>query len=325
MCGISGAAGNLFSKDLDVFKTLLFLGQLRGTHSTGILSLNKGKKASYFRSLKNTCNAQELLDYKKSDSIISTMSKVILGHNRSATIGDVIKENAHPFEFDSVFAGLHNGTVFNSSSLDKYNEYDTDSEVCLYNIYKHGPSVIKKFTGAYAFVWIDTESATINFIRNKERPLAFIFDEDMKRLFWASEKEMLDFAIARCGIKTSGPVSEFKENVLYSLKYPKEYDKFNIKDDLTLTDFTPAPIIYPVHKPLLPHYRPGNSEFYGYGPYRSEEHYHTPFEKAPIPDPTNTKIAPAVVYPEKTKPHNHYRGFKGTLLTKGVLIVRSTY
>jgi hypothetical protein len=49
--------------------------------------------------------------------------------------------------------------------------------------------------GAWSLVWIDRKQGTLNFLRNKHRPMYYAFSEDYKRLFWASEYEIIRSAL----------------------------------------------------------------------------------------------------------------------------------
>lgn len=125
------------------------------------------------------------------------LNRALIGHNRSATVGKIVRKNAHPFEFDKV-VGVHNGTLRNKWVLEKHGDYDTDSEALYANINHYGvEAAIEKLDGAYTLVWYDKEDTTINFLRNKERPLYVVFSKDKKLVFWASEKWMLWGPLAR--------------------------------------------------------------------------------------------------------------------------------
>jgi hypothetical protein len=315
MCGLSGIAGDLYTRDLDAFKTLLFLGQLRGMHSTGIAAIFGGKKNPFLRLLKNTWNAQELLDLKAAGDVISTQAKVIIGHNRSATIGDITKANAHPFQFNGEFAGAHNGTLHSIHTLDKYQELDTDSEVSLYNIYKHGPEkVIPKLRGAFAFVWVDLRSQTLNFIRNAERPLHYAFDVDQRRLFWGSEQLMMCFALERSHIKTApeNTVHEFAADTLYSFKYQLVAGGKYDAESLTKTPIPPA---------FVPYKHYGGSVYDNSADWVNDVETNTEPVVTNLPaviknnmsnsNPYRKTVIPVTAY---KKPIIHYKGFKGALL-----------
>ncbi len=53
--------------------------------------------------------------------------------------------------------------------------------------------------GAWALTWYDKKDGTINFLRNKHRPLFYAYTKDFDRLFWASEWRMIDAAVHMSG------------------------------------------------------------------------------------------------------------------------------
>lgn len=65
---------------------------------------------------------------------------VLMGHTRAATVGDVNKENAHPFLFDSSTStkpvvGAHNGCIYNHNELNK--KHGWNLQVDSMQIFKH--------------------------------------------------------------------------------------------------------------------------------------------------------------------------------------------
>jgi hypothetical protein len=103
--------------------------------------------------------------------------------------------------------GAHNGTLTNKHYYDKENKFAVDSEA-LYNcIDLYGiDEAIKHIKGAYALIYWDKDEQTINYIRNKERPLWFALDEKEELLFAASEAWMINIACGRNGIAIKQPV-----------------------------------------------------------------------------------------------------------------------
>lgn len=220
MCGLVSIAGNLDGKAEKAFKTLLILDSLRGEDSTGVLSVAKhmdhGEKIA-----KQVGDPFMLFDHKSYDQTVThRASRVLIGHNRYATSGGVTRSTAHPFEFPTVI-GVHNGTLTNKHYFDKDNRFQVDSEA-LYNcIDLYGiDEAIDKVKGAYALVWWDKVEQTINYIRNKERPLWFALTESEDMIFAASEPWMINIATGRNGIKMKDPV-QLEEDTLLSVPVPK--------------------------------------------------------------------------------------------------------
>lgn len=182
-----------------------------------MLSVNASKEAEI---VKIAGDPFQLFETNKCKNIFKRTNTCLLGHNRYATVGKVNRQNAHPFQFSKVI-GVHNGTLKNKWSLDKANEFDTDSEALYYNINEKGvDDIIPKIDGAYALVWYNIEKHSINFLRNTERPLYSTFSKDKKMLFWASEPWMLTGALTR-------------ENIEYDkiMEIPKDtYIEFSIPD-----------------------------------------------------------------------------------------------
>jgi hypothetical protein len=141
-----------------------------------------------------------------------TDTKVIAGHCRFGTKGAVTSANAHPFVFSNV-TGMHNGTLSkhigkprvrinkDTKKKGKWEEIEeTDSEAFFRFLNDHtlleALSEIQDNTSAYAFVWYDKRDQTLNMVRNDRRPL-WIAQTSMNTLYWASEKEMLEFILNR--------------------------------------------------------------------------------------------------------------------------------
>lgn len=140
------------------------------------------------------------MDKKSFDKCFIGANRAIIGHNRYATTGGVSKASAHPFEFPTL-VGVHNGTLNSKYKYDDTNLYTVDSQAFYHQVDKTGiRDAVGKTTGAYCFVWWDKEEETINFLRNKERPLWMVYTVDGKTLFWASELWMLEGILGRNGI-----------------------------------------------------------------------------------------------------------------------------
>ena len=203
MCGHVGMAGVLAYQDEATMKRLLLLDYARGPDSTGLAAVKKTGEVSV---AKVGSHPLDLFDMTRFKSALSgSTSKVFMGHNRAATRGAISTYNAHPYELDNI-VGAHNGTLETSSALalDKMLdvEHPVDSMAIFEGIDRFGiVETAKELKGAWALVWYDKTDGTLNFLRNKERPMYYGWTKDFKILFWASEWEMLESAIKMSGKK----------------------------------------------------------------------------------------------------------------------------
>lgn len=217
MCGLVGMAGNLLPAHDRVIKMLLILDSLRGEDSSGVGFINKF--TGNVTLAKALGDPFVLFNDGKYTKAINGINRVMIGHNRYATSGGVNKAGAHPFEFDTL-VGAHNGTIQSRWKLDDDRDFKVDSQALYHNIEKNGlKESIRRLGGignAWSLVWWDKNEQTINFLRNKERPMFMCRSDDGSVLFWASESWMLDVALERCSIK-HGDIFETEENVHYSV------------------------------------------------------------------------------------------------------------
>lgn len=200
MCGLIGVAGLVGAKEEKIIKELLIVDSLRGVDSTGIAVVPRAN--GEVKLAKKLGHAYELIEHHSFNRALAGVHRAIIGHNRWGTIGRVSSANAHPFDFDTV-VGAHNGTLTSKWKFKDNHRFDTDSEALYNHMDQFGlPGVMENIAGAWALTWWDKEEESINFLRNKERPLWMIFSDDSKQLFWSSELWMLEGVLARNGVKT---------------------------------------------------------------------------------------------------------------------------
>lgn len=246
MCGLVGMAGKLEYKDEKTMKRLLHLDYFRGPDSTGLAALRKNGDVKL---AKVASHPFDLFDMKRfTEALSGWNSLAFIGHNRLATKGVVNSVNAHPYEYDHI-VGAHNGTLDASSwkDLEKAigEETNVDSQALYLAIAKLGiEETVKLLRGAWALTWIDTNEGTLNFLRNKERPLWYCYNETFDKLFWASEYWMMQTAAAQADPayklytedKTFHRFWQFEENWWYRIpleelaKGHKERPKFRVKE-----------------------------------------------------------------------------------------------
>jgi predicted glutamine amidotransferase len=203
MCGLVGIAGNLELKDEAFMKRLLVLDYFRGTDSTGLAAVRLGRDIEVAKIASHPMN---LFDTKRFTAALNGPKSVaFIGHNRAATVGKVNDISAHPYHYRDI-VGAHNGTLTNVNwkALEKELGFETstDSESIIASIDEFGieetiellEEGASSSTGAWALTWYDKDKDTLNFIRNKHRPLWFAFNKARTKIVWASEWEFIEAA-----------------------------------------------------------------------------------------------------------------------------------
>ncbi len=266
MCGLLGiASAHLHDPELSAFEKLLLVSQFRGVDATGIVALSrhwggKGKAEVTPVYMKDNMSTSEfLLEYRgRLDKLYKdNRPSVLMGHCRWATVGDINKQNSHPFN-NKWLIGMHNGTIQGEFSNSK--KFATDSEALLFNIGEMGVvealnEVSRKISTAYALTWYNKADQTLNFIRNSQRPLIIGRNNTANILAWASEEDFLDFCLARERIRMDVKFT-LKPNVLLTIPMGEinPIDKYETKDYSKEID--PPIINRAIHSMF-----PGRSEF----------------------------------------------------------------
>jgi predicted glutamine amidotransferase len=199
MCGLVGLAGDTTGSWKDVFNELLLIDVVRGPHSTGAGFVGRNdEKLTLARRVGHPFNLLGAEEYEKAMSL-GQPQKVMIGHNRFATLGEKTEENAHPFMFENVI-GAHNGTLdtWCLKDLTNHTLYGTDSQAIFATINAKGiDGALKEMSGAWALTYYDKRDKTFNMIRNSKRPLHYAYSADRCTMIWASEPEMIEYVLGR--------------------------------------------------------------------------------------------------------------------------------
>lgn len=198
MCGIVGLIsknGFLPNKVGEtLFKQLLYVDALRGWDSTGMFRV--------------TWNKQDIDVYKKAQTpqlFLWNMSKdkghwfsgkILIGHNRAATRGDVTDDTSHPFQEKQITL-VHNGTLWGHRHLA---DTTVDSHAICHALTDKSPQeFINAASGAYALAWWNNDERTLNLLRNEERPLSLV--ETKEFFILSSEKLLAEWIATRNGLE----------------------------------------------------------------------------------------------------------------------------
>lgn len=234
MCGLLGAVvGNLTNVKFPAFiRDGLVANSLRGMDSCGIAVIdNKGDVD--FQKLPVT-GSMFIQDKRVKDLIdsVNAARTIAMTHNRAATVGKVNFNNAHPFYFNDADAsgritreliGCHNGTL----TVPGTNPYDTDSEWALERIMEDGRDAFRKFRGAFAFSWWDSNHPDeLNIALNSQRDV-HIARLEQGGMLYASEAGMLHWLAERNSLTIKGDILQLQplHHYRFSTKEPSKFLK----------------------------------------------------------------------------------------------------
>lgn len=210
MCGIIGyVAGKdpvLLGKRESFLHQGLFVDSLRGMGGAGVglVSKKEGSISVYKRALAGPDYLNSMVWELAQRQIFD--SRVVIGHNRAATIGSVKDKNCHPFHYKDKqeIVMVHNGTLhtYHSLSPTGFNhEVDSAHIAAALAHTENEMDALKKLKGAFVLIWYNRTKNTFNVARNSFREISFMMSKNGD-LFFASEWGMLDWLLTRNEIDT---------------------------------------------------------------------------------------------------------------------------
>lgn len=256
MCGIHGVINSTTGYNAAVcnfVRQAFTANSLRGMDSSGLFQIGTTSKSVYLH--KDAVNGTDFVAQDLSEAIIrdTDSSLFTVCHVRAKTQGAVSAENAHPFmgwNDEKRVMGVHNGSLNNWKSAKDGKDFEVDSAWAIQQIANEGHAAFSKFQGAYCIVWWDEEEPRkINFCRNDQRPMHFLFSKDGKRMMFASEAGMLVWLAERCKFESDGRVREMPVGKIVT------FDSSGDKISWDMTDAPKAPVST---------YTPATRSSYGY-------------------------------------------------------------
>ena len=251
MCGIFGfittEKGRGASARLKFVTQAMYVGTMRGADSAGMMFMGHTPREGGADWIKSVGTGQDFLntDYAKERLVLTKFNEFrsVVGHNRSATYGEITTNNAHPFQ-EGPITLVHNGTIDTTYGMPvsmhnapKKSKIKVDSHLICHNLALHETKeVLESLDGAYVLVWHDARNDTIYMARNAQRPLHLMRPKCEDTVLFASEADMLWWLAGRNSFSRSdlhsldpgvlvsfAPGSTQPTTERYSLYKPKTY------------------------------------------------------------------------------------------------------
>jgi hypothetical protein len=230
MCGITGfvnlGKGKLWNTD-NILPELMFASQLRGRDAVGMFGVDRDTP-NFVNFVKATGGADTFLQWAEPHKKIIRPSenfRFVVAHNRAATVGNKDDVNAaHPHVTSNIIL-VHNGTLSHYPGKDQHVS-DSSAIATLLEENPDFKEVEKQLFGAWALVWYDKRTKTLNFVRNSSRPLGFVTTAD-NGLWFASEPLMLQWILTRKR-KEIKDVFELKERLWVSIGEDNRVKEVNV-------------------------------------------------------------------------------------------------
>lgn len=266
MCGIVGIVSNCVNgftqKEMGVFTDLLFLDTLRGFDSTGVFGVHGNSNLVMHKDALHGLDFVSTPEYRSFKAEMISTGKIMVGHNRAATRGNVVDKNAHPFVVDDKIVLVQNGTYKGSHTHHKDTEVDTEAVAHVIAEHESVEEALQKINAAYALVWYNAEKKTLNLIRNSERPL-YLAEFHGTGFAFASESTMLLYAFGRAEMPLKKAPEMLPEHTLVTLTldgkggYSREDTKLDAAYRFPKSDNTAADAEW-----WEGHFQPGNHRRY---------------------------------------------------------------
>lgn len=233
MCGLAGFSGKGNFDRTKMEFLLLWLALERGQDSTGIYSPKNNIIKSADVSYKFLRDSK--MEYQE--------DTLFIGHVRAATMGNIIKSNAHPFNEGNVILA-HNGTLNNQYDLStkynlKFSKYDVDSHVvCAALNEAQNFDPLSEIDGAASMLLADKNTPEILYVfkkggKTESEKRTLFYGYINKDMYISSIQESLEF-IGCVDVKS------FEDDKLYTIR------KGVIKSEKTVTNIPykrPTPIL----------------------------------------------------------------------------------
>ncbi len=251
MCGIiailAAKKGVHLATTDDLFEEMLIVDSVRGQDSTGVFTVDKKGAVNTYKRALNSPDFVQLREFQK-EKVNLVSKKVIVGHNRKATLGSITDCMAHPFTYGDITL-VHNGTLLNKRTLcPDIPQFSSDSEALCFAMNQIGAkAALEAAEGAFSVIWYNHKEQTINFCRNSERPMSFAYVNKGDYIIAASESKMLSWMISRSKFVLDKDILLPEEGYIITFKLGN------------CQDYTSEKIT--LHKPVSPAYGSG----YGYG------------------------------------------------------------
>jgi predicted glutamine amidotransferase len=247
MCGLVGFFGDISKSHREAFRLLSIFDITRGEDGYGICKVNNRNEVLVSKVVGTPFNLEyrhwneERKDLFDARGVVNdAASRLLMGHNRAATVGKISDDTAHPFEF-SRFVGAHNGTLqdWSLKSFKYYGGYPVDSQVMLSEMDEEGiPLTFTKVSGAMAVTIWDKQDHVFHMFRNADRPLYVTKSKNGKTIAWASEAWMLEVALSKARARAEfDTVDSVPINTLFTYKFENYAKGVELVEQTSLTPF----------------------------------------------------------------------------------------